>query len=107
MNNQEATVEEAVAAAAAERETDEDELEEVVGDTDAISAIGTSQLLFDIVTEEENHDLITLVTCFDLFPYPWLIVLHRSSGIIQGAFLVEHLHSAWTLKRCWCQLDCF
>lgn len=70
MNNQEATVEEAVAAAAAERETDEDELEEVVGDTDAISAIGTSQLLFDIVTEEENHDLITLVTCFDLFPYP-------------------------------------
>ena len=52
MNNQE--VEEEV------EEVAEVEHEQV--EADAISVIGTSQLLFDIVTEEENHDLDTLVT---------------------------------------------
>ena len=52
MNNQE--VEQEV------EEVAEVEHEQV--EADAISVIGTSQLLFDIVTEEENHDLDTLVT---------------------------------------------
>lgn len=67
MNNQE--VEEEV------EEVAEVEHEQV--EADAISVIGTSQLLFDIVTEEENHDLDTLVTStvISFFFWFWFLVL--------------------------------